>query len=105
MVELAILLLSLAQRSTCWSGIWQNLINFSYVISCRRIGLASFVSGGQGVVLGPLPSGMVLGSTFSLSDEGEGACVATVLKEEVEVEGLAIGVDIMIGGKGQRGGQ
>ena len=105
MVELAILLLSSVQRSACWSGIWQNSMNLSYMISYRRIGPRLFVSGGQGVVLGPLPSGMVLGSTFSLSDEGEGACVATVSKEEVEVEGLAIGVVVTIGGRGRRGGR
>ena len=105
MVELAIPLLSSAQRSARWSGIWQNSMNFSYVISCGRTGPMSFVSVGQGVVLGPLPSGMVLGSTFSLSDEGEEACVAMVSKEVVVVEGLAIGVVITIGGRVRRGGQ
>ena len=63
-----------------------------------------FASVGQGVVLGPLPSGTVLGSTFSLSDKGEKACVATVSKDEVEVEGLAIGAVVMTGGRGRRGG-
>ena len=80
-------------------------MNFSYVISCGRTGPASSASVGQGVVLGPLPSGTVLGLMFSLSDEGEEACVATVSKEEVEVEGLAIGVVVMIGGRGRRGGR
>ena len=64
----------------------------------------SFVSVGQGVVLGPLPSGMVLGSMFSLSDKGEEACITMVSKEEVEVEGLAIGVVVTTSGRGRRGG-
>ena len=63
------------------------------------------VSEGQEVVLGPLPLGTVLRSMFSLSDEGEEVCITMVSKEEVEVEGLAIGVVVIIGGRGQRGGR
>jgi len=67
------------------------------VISWGRIGGGWFVLGIVGVGSDLLPQGSVLGSTFSLSEEGDVWRVAAVSKEEGEELGVAIGMRVLRG--------